>query len=134
MTIDISFSFSLSLSFSFSLSLSRYVYIYIYICVYIYIYMIISRHINTYHTYHITHLPLHHIFVIMPWLHLFVMMPCYHRCLPRLLSCSFLLLPVEVRCCISCFGCLARNTRCNTMSQFTAAARLSYTSRAKHLM
>ena len=32
------------------------------------------------------------------------------------------LLPVEVRCYISCFRCLARNTGCNTMSYLTADA------------
>ena len=42
---------------------------------------------------------------------------------------TFKLLPVEVRCYILCLGCLARNARCNTMSHFTAAAMLLYTSR-----
>ena len=40
-------------------------------------------------------------------------------------------LPVEVRCYISCFRCLARNARCNTMSHLTADAAFSYASRAK---
>ena len=33
-----------------------------------------------------------------------------------------MLLPMEVRCYISCFRCLARNARCNTMSHLTADA------------
>ena len=37
-------------------------------------------------------------------------------------------------CYIFCFGCLARNTRCNTMSHLTAAAGVSYMSRAICLM
>ena len=44
------------------------------------------------------------------------------------------LLPVEVRCYISCFRRLARSARCNTMSHLTADASFSYTSRAKCLM
>ena len=41
---------------------------------------------------------------------------------------------VEVRCYISCFRCLARNARCNTMSHLTADALFSFTSRAKRMM
>ena len=43
------------------------------------------------------------------------------------------ILPVEVRCYISRFGCLARNARCNTMSHLTADAGFSCTSRASYL-
>ena len=39
-------------------------------------------------------------------------------------------LPVEVRCYISCFRCLARNARCNTISHLTTDAVFSYTSYA----
>ena len=50
------------------------------------------------------------------------------RFLPRL---DLLLLPVEVRCYISCLRCRARNTRCNAMSHLAADAGFSYRSRAK---
>ena len=41
-------------------------------------------------------------------------------------------LSVDVRCYISCVNtCLARNTRCNTMSHLSADAVFSYMSRAK---
>ena len=47
--------------------------------------------------------------------------------------CQETLLPVEVRCYISCFRGLARDARCNTMSHLTADAGLSYMSRRKRL-
>ena len=43
------------------------------------------------------------------------------------------ILPVEVRCYISCFRCLAGNACCNTMSHLTADAAFSYTSDLKRL-
>ena len=47
--------------------------------------------------------------------------PCRRAVSPLLLRPPLsLVLPVEVRCHISCFRCLVRNARCNTMSHPTA--------------
>ena len=44
------------------------------------------------------------------------------------------LLPVVARCYISCFRCIVRNPRCNTMSHLSADAVSLCISRAKRLM
>ena len=63
------------------------------------------------------------------WMRIFL-----SACLALYLYVSTSLLPVEVRYDISCFRRLARNARCETMSQLTADAGFSQKSRAKRPM